>query len=82
MGKTYRNCSRVSRAPRRPFEKERLDTELKLVGEYGLKNKREIWRVSRVLAKLRKASRHLLTLDEKDTTRIFEGNAILRRCLR
>eukprot|EP00294_Goniomonas_avonlea_P017986 CAMPEP_0114559966 /NCGR_PEP_ID=MMETSP0114-20121206/11202_1 /TAXON_ID=31324 /ORGANISM="Goniomonas sp, Strain m" /LENGTH=33 /DNA_ID= /DNA_START= /DNA_END= /DNA_ORIENTATION= len=33
MGKTYRNCSRTFRAPRRPFEKERLDTELKVIGE-------------------------------------------------
>ena len=26
--------------PRRPFEKERIDHELQLVGKYGLKNKR------------------------------------------
>ncbi|KAL5554393.1 hypothetical protein UlMin_041794 [Ulmus minor] len=30
--------------PRCPYEKERLDTELKLVGEYGIWCKRELWR--------------------------------------
>lgn len=35
MGKNYHNYSKVAKAPRRPFEKERLDRELKLVGDYG-----------------------------------------------
>ena len=30
------------RKPKRPFEKDRLDAEMKIVGEYGLKNKREV----------------------------------------
>merc|ERR1711893_3426 len=54
----------------------------KLVGEYGLKNKREVWRVKYSLAKIRTAARELLTLDEKDPKRLFEGNALLRRLVR
>jgi len=73
---------KVSVAPRRPFEKARLDQELKLIGEYGLRNKQEVWRVKFTLAKIRKASRELLTLDEKDPKRLFEGNALLRRLVR
>ncbi|KAG2435980.1 hypothetical protein CHLRE_08g359750v5 [Chlamydomonas reinhardtii] len=75
----YRNYGKTFKKPRRPYEKERLDAELKLVGEYGLRNKRELWRVQMVLSKIRNAARVLLTLDEKDPKRIFEGNALMRR---
>lgn len=77
-----RTTSKVSKTPRRPFEKERLDQELKLIGEYGLKNKREVWRVQFTLSKIRKIARDLLTLHEKDPKRLFEGNALLRRLTR
>ena len=71
---------------------------LKVIGAYGLKNKREVWRVQFTLAKIRyvhnsfrftsvayrvyfavcrKAARDLLTLDEKDQRRVFEGTAII-----
>eukprot|EP00300_Choanocystis_sp_HF-7_P018308 c20004_g1_i1.p1 GENE.c20004_g1_i1~~c20004_g1_i1.p1 ORF type:complete len:192 (-),score=13.86 c20004_g1_i1:65-640(-) len=82
MVKSYRNYSGTFKTPRRPFEKERLDQELKLVGEYGLKNKREVWRVQFALSKIRAAARDLLTLDEKDPRRLFEGAALLRRMVR
>lgn len=55
---------------------------MKLLGEYGLRCKREIWRVQLALAKIRKAARKLLTLDPKDTKRLFEGDALLRRMVR
>merc|ERR1719238_1819028 len=82
MGVNYRSCSKVFRKPKRPFEKDRLDAEMRIVGEYGLKNKREVWRVQYALAKIRTAARQLLTLDEKSETRMFQGAALLRRMTR
>ena len=55
---------------------------MKLLGEYGLRCKREIWRAQLALAKIRSAARKLLTLDEKDPKRMFEGDALLRRMVR
>lgn len=74
-GKTFKN-------PRRPFEKERLDAELKTVGEYGLRSKREVWRVQMVLSRFRSRARELLTLEERDPRRLFEGEALMRRMYR
>lgn len=78
----HRNYGKTSEPPRRPYEKERLDQEMKLLGEYGLRCKREIWRAQLALAKVRSAARKLLTLDEKDPKRLFEGDALLRRLVR
>ena len=77
-----RNHGKTARTPRRPFEKQRLDIEMKLIGEFGLKNKREVWRTQLTLARIRKAARVLLTLEDKDPKRLFEGNALLRRLVR
>ena len=46
---------------------------VRVTGEYGLRNKREVWRVKYSLAKIRSAARELLTLEEKDQRRLFEG---------
>lgn len=69
-------------APRRPYEKVRLDQVLRLVGQYGLSNKREVWRARYSLAKMRKTAKELLTLDEKNHKRLSQGNALLRRLVR
>ncbi len=82
MGKHDRNYSKTAKAPRRPYEKSRLDSELRIVGEYGLKNKREVWRVMYALSKIRSAARYLLTLEESNETRQFQGQALMRKLVR
>ena len=48
--------------PKRPFEKTRIEEETRLVIEYGLRNKREVWKAQAYLRRYRKAARDLLSL--------------------
>ena len=82
MGKNYRNHSKTATHPKNPFEKERLDSELLLIGKYGLKNKREVWRTQYILQRIRKAARELLTLEQNDPRRLFEGKALVDRMIK
>lgn len=48
--------------PKRPFEKTRIEEETRLVIEFGLRNKREVWKAQSILRKYRKGARELLVL--------------------
>ena len=82
MPRKYTNYSKQSKNPRRPFEREKLINDLTTIGIYGLRCKREVWSQQLVLAKLRKAARVLLTMDDTDPRRIFEGDALIKRMVR
>ncbi|OPX67389.1 MAG: 30S ribosomal protein S4 [Methanoregulaceae archaeon PtaB.Bin056] len=60
--------------PKRPFEKTRIEEENRLMIEYGLRNKREIWKAASHLRRYRKAARDLLALMSTGTDRaLFEA---------
>ncbi|MCE4602593.1 MAG: 30S ribosomal protein S4 [Desulfurococcales archaeon] len=64
-------------SPKHPWIKERLLREIELVGKYGLKNKREVWRAETLARKLRHQARALLALPEDE--RVKAGRALLDR---
>jgi small subunit ribosomal protein S4 len=48
--------------PKRPWEKSRIEAETRLVIEYGLRNKREVWKAQAYLRKYRTGARNLLAI--------------------
>ncbi|MFY9800231.1 MAG: 30S ribosomal protein S4 [Methanoregula sp.] len=60
--------------PKRPFEKTRIESETRLVIEYGLRNKREVWKAQSRLRKYRKGARELLAIMSSSVDKtIFEA---------
>lgn len=45
--------------PRHPWEKDRIDTEREVIRDYGLKNKRELWKAQSLLDSFRAQARDL-----------------------
>jgi small subunit ribosomal protein S4 len=48
--------------PKHPWRREVLATEVELIGKYGLRNKRELWKTRTILRKIRSRARSLLAL--------------------
>jgi small subunit ribosomal protein S4 len=46
--------------PRHPWSSDQLSAELYLLGNYGLRNKKELWRAETELSRIRKQARSLL----------------------
>jgi small subunit ribosomal protein S4 len=52
--------------PRHPWKKENLNKELSLLGKFGLRNKRELWRANSVLKSYRNQASAILALEESE----------------
>ncbi len=57
--------------PKRRFEKTRIEDENRLVIEYGLRNKRELWKTRSILRNYRRAARELLALKSSSTNEVL-----------
>ena len=55
--------------PRFPWQTDMLNAELKLLGQYGLRNKREIWRHKTLLSKYRGIGRSLLGMSTEERSK-------------
>ncbi|MDE1862077.1 MAG: 30S ribosomal protein S4 [Thaumarchaeota archaeon] len=62
MGDHPKNSRKLWRKPKRPLNYDLLNEELFVLGTYGLKNKRELWKAHTELSRIRNQARSLLAL--------------------
>ncbi len=58
--------------PKRPFDKARIEEEGEIKKEFGLKNKREIWKADAKIKSIRGKAKKLISADESDKEAFFE----------
>lgn len=54
-------------SPTKRWSKERIDEEKELIKEYGLKNKKEIWKAEFKLRNFTRQAKHLITIKTKQS---------------
>ncbi len=58
--------------PKRPFDKARIDEEKIIVKEYGLKNKKEIWKAEARIKLMRSKAKKLIGKSEEEQKVLFD----------
>ncbi len=58
--------------PKRPFDKTRIDEEGEIKKEFGLKNKKEIWKAEEKINAIREKAKKLISASEKEQKALFE----------
>jgi small subunit ribosomal protein S4 len=59
--------------PKRPFDKTRIDEEEKIIKDYGLKNKREIWKAEARVKNFREKAKRLIAASPEQQHQLFES---------
>jgi small subunit ribosomal protein S4 len=57
--------------PKRPFDKIRIEEEAEIKKEFGLKNKKEIWKADARIKSIREKAKKLISADESEKMAFF-----------
>ena len=77
-----RKLRKKYKGPQHPFNAERFEEELRFVGIYGLRNKRELYKIRTKIGKFRQRARSLLALEPDDPKRIHEEQLIINKLVK
>ncbi|MBY9016998.1 MAG: 30S ribosomal protein S4 [Candidatus Lokiarchaeota archaeon] len=65
-----RRLKKKFKKPKRPFEKERQVEELEFLGKFGLRNKREFWKMRTILGNWRSLARQSRSMPQERATEV------------
>lgn len=68
MKRKHKSYSR----PKRPFDKARIEEEAVIKREFGLKNKKEIWKADAKVRSMRQKAKKLITAPVEEQKALFE----------
>ena len=60
--------------PKKPYDRERIETERKIRENYGLRRKKEIWRAEAIVRDFRRRARELQAKTNEQEEKILEVN--------
>ena len=58
--------------PKRPFEKVRIDEEAGIKKDFGLKNKKEIWKAEANVSLIRRRAKELISSNPQEKQKLFD----------
>ena len=58
--------------PKRPFDKVRIDEEAEIKKEFGLKNKKEIWKAETRIKSIRERAKKLISAEPEEQKALFK----------
>lgn len=76
-----RKHTKRSRTPRRPYDKDRLIDEMKILGEFGLRNKTELWVMEKICSDIKKRAKDLLINTNQEEV-IIGGRHLLNKMIK
>jgi len=71
MGDIKKKQKRFSK-PKQLYDRERIDAENEIVKKYGLKNKKEIWKATSEISKIRRRAKELISASDEEKKEFFE----------